>query len=342
MPHSKNPESTPMRATDLGKAETGDHNLSRLNKLKEGDTVVVTVRRQNPATDEQPRFERFEVPYSKWMRVLDVLEYINEDLGSGLGYRWLCGVKKCGTCAVKMNGREVLACWEAAEPDMLIEPLDHAPLLRDLVVDRSDYEKKLMMITPWMERNNTYPGFPEALTHTEMKSANTAMHCISCMACMSACPVLDFGDLTNFAGPAVLVQLGQRALDPRDKLDRGVIAHEVCDVFSCVSCYKCEEVCPAEIPIVSGVIEPLKAMAYKARPQNARHADAFRSLLIRDGEVDPSALVLKLHGLKSFQRLGRIWKLLRHGKINPFKTFFHRKSAAADDVRKIHQIMKDE
>ena len=65
-------------------------------------------------------------------------------------------------------------------------------------------------------------GFPEPLSHKEMKNASKALDCIGCMCCYSACPVIGLGDLTDFAGPAPLVQLGQTALDPRN--DPGKVA----------------------------------------------------------------------------------------------------------------------
>ena len=71
------------------------------------------------------------------MRVLDALNWIAENEATDLAYRWFCGSKMCGTCAVRMNGREVLACWEAVEPEMTIEPLRNLPVVRDLVVDRT-------------------------------------------------------------------------------------------------------------------------------------------------------------------------------------------------------------
>jgi succinate dehydrogenase/fumarate reductase-like Fe-S protein len=55
----------------------------------------------------------FRVPYQRAMRVLDALNWIAENEALDLAYRWFCGSKMCGTCAVRMNGREVLACWEA-------------------------------------------------------------------------------------------------------------------------------------------------------------------------------------------------------------------------------------
>ena len=96
------------------------------------------------------------------MRVLDALNWIAEHEATDLAYRWFCGSKMCGTCAVRMNGREVLACWEAVEPEMTIEPLRNLPVVRDLVVDRAPYEKKVASFEPWLERDTAYRGFPGA------------------------------------------------------------------------------------------------------------------------------------------------------------------------------------
>ena len=76
------------------------------------------------------------------MRVLDALNWIAENEATDLAYRWFCGSKMCGSCALRMNGREVLACWEAVEPAMTIEPLRNLPVIRDLVVDRSAVRRK--------------------------------------------------------------------------------------------------------------------------------------------------------------------------------------------------------
>ena len=194
-----------------------------------------------------------------------------------LAYRWFCGSKMCGTCAVRMNGREVLACWEAVEPDMTIEPLRNLPVIRDLVVDRTPFERKVAELEPWLERHRAYPGFPEPLIHKEMKNASKALDCIGCMCCYSACPVIGLGDLTDFAGPAPLVQLGQTALDPRNDPAKVARSLSLTGIFNCVSCYKCEEVCPASIPIVSQVIEPLKAKAAALVPEMAKHSNALRA-----------------------------------------------------------------
>ena len=321
-------------ASRLGQVEHADTLPLRNARLSPGEPLKVKLSRFDP-TETTVRIQEFAVPYQKWMRVLDALNWISENEAPDLAYRWFCGSKMCGTCAVRMNGREVLACWEAVEPIMAIEPLRNLPVVRDLIVDRSPYEKKVASLEPWIERPIAYPGFPEPLSHKQMKHASKALDCISCMCCYSACPVIGLGSLTDFAGPAPLVQLGQTALDPRNDPQKIAGALAKTGIFNCVSCYKCEEVCPAGIPIVSQVIEPLKAKAATLVPRMARHARAFQANVAARGRVDPGALILRVQGLRALTRLPRILRLLVRGKISPLKTLLGVKTAAAASARRI-------
>ena len=106
----------------------------------EPEKVRVRIYRFDPETDREPRYESYEVPRTPRMRIMDVLDYIHEIKEVDFGYRWLCGTKKCGTCAVNVNGSPKLACWEEAEPEMTIEPLSNLPLVRDLVTSRDPFE----------------------------------------------------------------------------------------------------------------------------------------------------------------------------------------------------------
>jgi succinate dehydrogenase/fumarate reductase iron-sulfur protein len=320
-------------ARHLGQSENFDTLAARNARLAVGDTVMVRVRRFAPEAGAQ--LQEFKVPYQRGMRVLDALNWIAEQAAPDLAYRWFCGSKMCGTCALRMNGREVLACWEAVEPDMTIEPLRNLPVLRDLVVDRAPFERKVAELEPWIERAAPYTGFPEPLSHKEMKSASKALDCIGCMSCYSACPVIGLGDLTRFAGPAPLVQLGQTALDPRNDPAKVARALAQTDIFSCVSCYKCEEVCPAAIPIVTRVIEPLKARAAVLVPAMARHSNVLRRIVAARGRVDPGALVLGVQGLAALRNPPRIWRMLVRGKINPLRTLLGLKTAAAAASRRL-------
>jgi len=319
-------------ARRLGQAEHHDGLAARNRRLAPGDAVTLRIHREDP---ERPaEYQEFAVAYEPAMRVLDALNRVAENGASDLAYRWFCGSKMCGTCAVRMNGREVLACWEAVEPCMTIEPLRNLPVIRDLVVDRGPFERKVAALEPWIERNGAYPGFPEPLTHKEMKHASKALDCIGCMCCYSACPVIGLGDLTDFAGPAPLVQLGQTALDPRTDVAKVARSLERTGIFHCVSCYKCEEVCPAAIPIVSQVIEPLKARAAALVPAMAKHPLALRAIVAERGRVDPTALVLRVQGLRALTSLVRAFRLLVRGKIDPIRTFLRKSTTAAAAARR--------
>ncbi len=320
-------------ARRLGQIERHDTLAARNSRLVVGDTLTVRVHRFERAG--AAGLQGFQVPYQKWMRVLDALNWIAENKAPDLAYRWFCGSKMCGTCAVRMNGREVLACWEAVEPEMTIEPLRNLPVIRDLVVDRTPFERKVASLEPWLERTAPYPGFPEPLSHKAMKNASKALDCIGCMCCYSACPVIGLGSLTDFAGPAPLVQLGQTALDPRNHPGKVARALRETGIFHCISCYKCEEVCPANIPIVSRVIEPLKAQAAMLVPAMARHPQILRRIVAARGRVDPGALVLGVQGLAVLRNFPRIWRMLVRGKINPLRTLLGLRTAAAGAARRL-------
>jgi succinate dehydrogenase/fumarate reductase iron-sulfur protein len=316
-------------ARRLGQVENADSLRARNSRIAIGAPVLIKVRRSDG------RLQEFSTPYQKAMRVLDALNAIALNDASDLAFRWFCGSKMCGTCAVRMNGREVLACWEAVEPEMTIEPLRNLPVIRDLVVDRTPYEKKVASFEPWLTRTEPYAGFPEPLSHLDIKNASKALDCISCMCCYSACPVIRLGSLTDFAGPAPLVQLGQTALDPRQNQQQVARALSHSGIFNCVSCYKCEEVCPAHIPIVSSVIEPLKAKAAQLVPKMAHHPLTFRAVVARRGRIDPGELILRVQGLRVFAVIPRLLRLLVRGKIKPLRTLLGIKTPAASAANRI-------
>jgi len=330
---------TLLEPDELRRRSDSDSLAARNSILQPGDAIYVQIRRFDSSTG-MSRFQPFEVPYQKWMRVLDVLNYVANHAAPDLAYCWFCGSKMCGTCAVRMNEREVLACWEAVEPIMTIEPLHNLPIVRDLVVDRAPYERKVISFEPWLERSKPYEGFPEPLSHRDMKNASKALDCISCMACYSACPVVRLGELTNFAGPAPLVQLAQTVLDPRNDQAKIARSLERTGIFNCVSCYKCEEVCPAKIPIVTHVIEPLKAKAAQLVPAMAQHAITFRAIVVRRGRIDPLELVLRLQRFRALLNVHRAVALLRRGKINPLVTIARIRSRAAQAATRILQTGK--
>jgi succinate dehydrogenase/fumarate reductase iron-sulfur protein len=300
------------------------------------EPLRVRIYRFNPEVDAAPRYDAFEVPRSPWMRVLDVLDYVHETLAVDVAYRWLCSVKRCGSCAVTVNGSPVLACWEPALDEMTIEPLRGFPVIRDLVTAREPFDERLARIDPLLERREAYAGFPEPLSHAVMAQSSSLRDCIQCLACQAACPVVaDPG--SGFGGPALLVALAELALDPRDGADRTRVAHEELGVFKCVSCYECERVCPMEIPVVRDAIEPLKREVYKRRlGPGAAHARIFLDVVKERGRLSAPQLVRRTQGT-SLESLGTALHLVARGKVSPMRALRGTRAKGAETIRRLYE-----
>jgi len=302
----------------------------------EPDKIRVRIYRFDPETDRAPRYESYDVPRTPRMRIMDVLDHVHETLAVDFGYRWLCGTKKCGTCAVNVNGSPKLTCWDEAEPEMTIEPLSNLPLVRDLVTSRDPFEASLASLSPTLVRKTEYAGFPEPLSAQDMAPTAHLRDCIQCLACQSVCPVLRQPD-SGFAGPALLVALSELAQDPRDGADRARLADEVAQVFKCVSCYECERVCPTEIPIVSEAIEPLKRLAHSAgRSAGARRTRAFLGVVKARGYANAALVALKTNGF-SLHGLRLALRLLPRGKLSLTDAFLKRPPPGAGTIRKTYE-----
>jgi fumarate reductase (CoM/CoB) subunit B len=225
------------------------------------DTVTARVFRYDPSTDQEPRYETYKVQLEKQMRVLDVLDRINENEERALAYRWFCGVKKCGACGVTVNSRPALSCWEPAQEEMTIEPLINFPIIRDLVVDTTDYDRVVLLLHPLLERHNLPKSFPEKISHDEMKEAYKLMPCLECYLCTAAVPVRALTpngvDWKEDKGTAALVLFAKAAFDPRDHLDRTALA-ENSGVKEIPLWPILKDVCPNGINILHDAIMPLK------------------------------------------------------------------------------------
>jgi succinate dehydrogenase/fumarate reductase iron-sulfur protein len=286
--------------------------------------VSARIFRFDPAVDATPRYDEIEVPVAPHMRVLDVLEYAVEERGLSIGFRYFCGVKRCGLCGVNVNGKPVLACWEAASDDMLIEPLGNMPVIRDLTVDRTAFEQATVDLEPRLVRKTPYSSFPEAMTHGEVANAFALMNCIECYVCSSTCPAVttvedaDADGRRSFVGPGTLVQIAKVALHPRDEFDRSNLL-ERASIDNCMSCYRCEQVCPVSVPIVTGAILPLRGLAARGPERLARFPLDFAENVRSHVDVHSGSLFVKSRGLlRALASLPMVIRMMVRGKTRLF------------------------
>jgi len=206
------------------------------------EKISLRVFRFDPNKDNKPRYETYAVPNQGKMTVLDALMWINDSI-EPIGFRYECRFWSCGSCGVIANGYPILACKHVAENGMTVDPLPIYPMIKDLVVDTSQYNTKRRQLRPFLERTKPLKPFPEPeVTYEVDQKYREYVDCIDCLLCQVVCPVLKKPG-TKFAGPALMTYLARFSQDPRDELDRVIIALSE-GLMECTLCGKCDKVCP--------------------------------------------------------------------------------------------------
>src|SRR4029453_6925875 len=158
-------------------------------------TITLEVARYRPEQEAEPTFESFDVPLNKDWVVLDALNYVKDKLDGSLSFRWSCRMGVCGSCGMMVNGDPKLTCatfLTAYDPGPIrVEPLRYFPIVRALVVEITDFMRKLKPVKPWLVREEEKPlGEGEYLqTPEQLDTYKQFSMCINCMLCYSACPI---------------------------------------------------------------------------------------------------------------------------------------------------------
>ena len=213
--------------------------------------MLVSVYRFDPDQDETARMEdrELDVPEGRDLMVLDVLELLKAEDPS-IAYRRSCREGVCGSDGINMNGKNGLACItpvsEAAPRGKLtLRPLPGLPVVRDLVVDLSQFYRQYEKIKPWL-LNDTVPPAGERLQSPEDRERlNGLYECILCACCSTACPSF-WWNPDKFVGPAGLLQAYRFLADSRDTATAERLAEleDPFSVFRCRGIMNCVSVCP--------------------------------------------------------------------------------------------------
>ena len=173
--------------------------------------------------------------------LLTVLNHIKTKLDSTLTYSHGCRSGVCGSCAVRVNGREQLMCEYKPNEGDTIEPIRNARIIRDLVVDSSSIARFNSLARAWTE------GSREGnVSEDEMSSIQTQSDCILCSSCMSACPV--YAVNPDFIGPFALTRVWRYVSDAREiSSDAKIAAVQTNGIWDCTLCGECVPVCPQNI-----------------------------------------------------------------------------------------------
>ncbi len=229
------------------------------------EKIILKIFRFNPEKDQTPYFKEYAVPIKRGITDLDSLNYIKDNFDRTLTFRQSCRSAICGSCAVKINGKSMLACKtklsEIINREVInIEPLGHSRIVKDLVVDQNLFFNKIKDTEPWivLDHSKQMPVEEFLMPTKNVKELKESRNCIFCGSCYSECNAID-GDST-FAGPHSLVKTMRFLKDPRD-CDTGRTGQAIeRGLFKCVVCHECEPTCPKNINIGQNVID----LRYKA------------------------------------------------------------------------------
>jgi len=227
------------------------------------DTVTLAVTRYRPEKESEPTVQNYEVPFRKDWVVLDALNHIKDKLDGSLSYRWSCRMGVCGSCGMMVNGTPKLTCATFLSSflpgPVRVEPLRYFPVVRDLVVDISDFMRKLKKVKPWLIRAKDKPlaDGEHLQTPEQLDNYKRFSMCINCTLCYAACPV--YGLEPSFIGPAAIALAQRYNRDSRDEgwAQRMEIVSDPDGMWQCTFVGECTKACPKDVD-PAGAIQQYK------------------------------------------------------------------------------------
>jgi len=233
--------------------------------------IILRIQRFNPESDSKPVYQDYTVEADPTDRLLDALMHVKRFQDGTLGFRKSCAHGVCGSDAMRINGKDALACktlvQDVAETDgatVVVEPLRNFPVQRDLIVDQSSFFEKYRLIKPFLINDEPVTGGERLQTQEERMVFDDTTNCILCSACFSACPVLE--ENPDFLGPAAIAQAYRFLADSRDKgfEERLSTLDSPDGVWPCQNHFQCTQACPRWIKITKR-INQTKKMIQKYR-----------------------------------------------------------------------------
>jgi succinate dehydrogenase / fumarate reductase iron-sulfur subunit len=211
----------------------------------------LSIYRYNPDVDNAPRMQDYqlEVEEGQDMMVLDALMALKEQ-DPTLSFRRSCREGVCGSDGINMNGKNGLACItpisELGKGKIVIRPLPGLPVIRDLVIDMTQFYTQYEKIKPYLINDNKQPPAREHLQSPEEREKLDGLYeCILCACCSTSCPSF-WWNPDKFVGPAGLLHAYRFLADSRDTATDQRLS-EIDDAFSVFRCHgimNCVNVCP--------------------------------------------------------------------------------------------------
>ena len=226
--------------------------------------MEVRIYRYNPEVDTEPRMQSYEVDeVAGDTMLLDVLKHIKSE-DETLSFRHSCGEGVCGSDALNVNGKNVLSCITAVsdlKQPIEVRPVPGMPIIRDLVVDMSQFYHHYRAIDPYLIVHDPIPE-EEFLQSPEQRDELDGLYeCILCGCCTTACPSF-WWNPERYRGPAALLQAYRFVADSRDQATAKRL--QALDgpyrLFRCHTIMNCVDACPKGLNPAHAIGELKKKM----------------------------------------------------------------------------------
>ncbi len=212
--------------------------------------LKVQVYRYNPETDNAPYMKTYEIDtQGKDLMVLDVLELLKAQ-DESLAYRRSCREGVCGSDGMNINGKNGLACIKPISEciknnTLILRPLPGLPVIRDLVVDMTQFYDQYKKIEPYLQNDTPAPAIERLQSPADREKLDGLYECILCACCSTSCPSF-WWNPDKFIGPAGLLQAYRFLADSRDMATQKRLANldDPFSVFRCHGIQNCVAVCP--------------------------------------------------------------------------------------------------
>ncbi len=227
--------------------------------------IKLKIQRFNPETEKAPRLVEYDAEAEPTDRLLDVLNYVKWYVDGTLTYRRSCAHGMCGSDAMRINGRNRLACKVLVKDVSLpvtIEPLLGYRVLKDLMVDMDSFFAQYASVKPYLITRTPEPEKERLQSPEQRELFDDTTKCILCAACTTACP--PFWTDPMFVGPAALVNAHRFIFDSRDEgaAERLEILNQREGVWRCRTVFNCTEACPRDIKITRAIQQLKRAILY--------------------------------------------------------------------------------
>ncbi len=210
--------------------------------------MKLSIYRYDPDKDEKPYMKDYDVELEHSDRMLlDALVKV-KDMDDSISFRRSCREGVCGSDAMNINGRNGLACLTNMRtlPDVVVlKPLPGLPVIRDLIVDMTQFFKQYNSIKPYLVNDETPPEKERLQSPEQRDELNGLYECILCASCSTSCPSF-WWNPDKFVGPAGLLQAYRFIADSRDQDTAGRLDNleDPYRLFRCHTIMNCVDVCP--------------------------------------------------------------------------------------------------